>query len=176
MGLPYSGLPHVLAVDDVIPAELVQRVLNKCNDAVALVGAEHKLAGPDAGLHDVITIPVAVAQIVLPSGAAALESHDLATHYSVGLVGSPRWEVARVEDYDDPTQTVLSFTVTVAVPQSVLLLGAACTVRGRWGQQRGNVPAVSTGSHSAAFAAWPADYGGEEAVSVTLALFGLRKA
>lgn len=175
MGLPYTSLPHILAVDDVVPAELVQALVTKANDAVQLVEQEHKISGPDAGLHDVITIPVAVVQLVIPSGAIAQTTHGLATHFSVGLVGSPEWTVTVAEDYDDPTVTTQSYLVTLRVPSSVVLIGAAATARSSWGQYRLNVPSVTVAGDYATIPAWPTGVASEEAVSVLVALFGYRK-
>lgn len=175
MALPFSSLPHILSVNDVVPAELAQALVTKCNDAVKLLEREHKIQGPDAGLHDVITIPVAVAQIVIPSGTIAQTSHGLSTHFAVGLVGSPEWTVSVVEDYDDPTITTSSYLITLRVPDSVVLIGAAATARSEWGQRRLNVPSVTVAPHYATIPAWPTDVAGEKAVSILVALYGYRK-
>lgn len=175
MGLPFSSLPHILAVDDVVPAELVQALVDKANDAVQLVEQEHRIGGPDAGLHDVITIPVAVAQVVIPSGTIAQGSHGLTTHFSVGLVGSPEWSVTVAEDYDDPTVTTTSYLITLRVPETVVLIGAAASARTEWGQRRLNVPSVTVAPHYATIPAWPTGVAGEEAVSILVALYGYRR-
>lgn len=66
MSLPYVPPPHALSVDDVWPAELAQRCVDRANDARALMDAEHVVSGPEAGEHKVVTVPIAVARIETP--------------------------------------------------------------------------------------------------------------
>lgn len=129
MALPFSGLKHVLAVDDVVPAELVQAVVDKCNDAVDLMAAEHVVSGGDAGLHDVIPIPVAVCMLDVPTQAEAAQERNLSVRFSKGFVGAPRWRVYQREDYQDPTKTITAYSIELSVPSSVFLWGASCGSR-----------------------------------------------
>lgn len=63
MSLPYTGDPHILSSDDVLPAEGVQRVIDKMNDARLLFSAQHFASGRKTGDHVAPAIPVALAHV-----------------------------------------------------------------------------------------------------------------
>jgi hypothetical protein len=65
MSLPYTGDPHILSSDDVLPAEGAQRVIDKLNDASALFAAQHFAFGRKIGQHSAPPIPVALAHVKL---------------------------------------------------------------------------------------------------------------
>lgn len=72
MSLPFASMPHVLSSDDVFPAELAQRTVDRYNDARDAFAVEHEADGTTGGRERSTQIAVASACLVFPSSASGM--------------------------------------------------------------------------------------------------------
>lgn len=67
MALPLTAIPIILAQDDVLPAEAVQRAVDYTDDLTSFAAAQHYEVGRNVGQHDMPQIPIAVAMVEVGS-------------------------------------------------------------------------------------------------------------
>jgi hypothetical protein len=127
MALPYAGPRQTLSSDDVHPAELCQRIVNRCNDSVDLLNEEHVVRGRKWGEHDVVTVPVATCLLKTPHYNATPLSqfqNDGQTYaWAKGFQVRPTWNavVRGAGGYE--------FSVEFRLERGVEMLSARATAR-----------------------------------------------
>lgn len=87
-----SDSPHVIGVDDVHPAELVNEIAGAHNSIVNHFLAEHVGRGRDAGLHQLAVVPSAVARWDPPASRTLGSLVDGAGSiaFAIGFAEAPR--------------------------------------------------------------------------------------
>lgn len=96
MSLPFSAPDPVVGIDDVLAVEHIGKVVDKTNDARAMLGREHYVASRRAGLHTALPVPIGACLWKFPTTLfSAARDEGMEELWSVGdWAERPRWEGA----------------------------------------------------------------------------------
>jgi hypothetical protein len=101
VALPFTAIPDILAPDDVLSYQHMNRLVDRANDADAALARQHWTYGGRRGQHLGETPGIAVAMLIVspPSDIAATDNHTV--HVQAGYVSDTSWGVTTYNNADD---------------------------------------------------------------------------